>query len=103
MAKVQPRLFVEDSLGAGLNVNLGNSHAHYLKNVLRLKVAAEVSLFNGRDGEWYGKLNSIRRSRVVVDLVQMVYPQPDDVGPALMFAPVRRGPMEIMVQKVIKD
>ena len=36
---------------------------------------------------------------MVVALVQMVYPQPDEVGPALMFAPVRRGPMEIMVQK----
>ncbi len=99
MARAQPRLFVEDSLGVGLNVNLGNAHDHYLKNVLRLKVAAEVALFNGRDGEWHGKLKSIRKSGVIVNLVEMVYPQPYDVGPALMFAPVRRGPMEIMVQK----
>ena len=99
MAKPPPRLFVEDNLGESLNVNLGNTHAHYLKNVLRLKASAAVALFNGRDGEWHGTLNLIRKSRVTVNLVEMVSPQPNSVGPTLMFAPVKRVPMEIMIQK----
>ena len=99
MAKPPPRLFVEENLGASLNINLGNAHAHYLMNVLRLKASAAVALFNGRDGEWHGTLNLIRKSRVTVNLVEMVSPQPNTIGLTLMFAPVKRVPMEIMIQK----
>jgi len=99
MAKAPPRLFVEDGLVAGQTVSLGKAHAHYLKNVLRLKVAATVALFNGRDGEWHGTLHSTGKSQAIIELAEMICPQPDSFGPTLMFAPVKRGPIEIMVQK----
>src|ERR1700743_1907715 len=56
-----PRLYVTDPLGDGLRVALDGDRTHYIKNVMRRAIGAEVGLFNGRDGEWlrpcggYGK------------------------------------------------
>ncbi|MDA0655984.1 MAG: 16S rRNA (uracil(1498)-N(3))-methyltransferase [Proteobacteria bacterium] len=103
MAKSPPRLFVEEPLGADLNVGLTPAHVHYLKTVLRLKPNDVVALFNGRDGEWHGELTSRGKSEAFVALKQRMCPQDTEssvaAGPTLMFAPIKRGPMEILVQK----
>ena len=50
------RLFVEQDLAAGHDVSLSPSQAHYVANVMRRGVGDIVSLFNGRDGEWAGRI-----------------------------------------------
>jgi 16S rRNA (uracil1498-N3)-methyltransferase len=102
MAKSPPRLFVQEPLGADLRVGLTPAHVHYLKTVLRLKPNDEVALFNGSDGEWYGELTWHGKSEAFVALNQKMCPQDAEnpvAGLTLMFAPIKRGPMEILVQK----
>ena len=41
------RLFVEGELAAGQAFELAEAQAHYLRNVLRRDVGAELGLFNG--------------------------------------------------------
>ena len=50
------RLFVTSDLAPGASVELDPAQAHYLINVLRCKTGEEVLLFNGKDGEWLGRL-----------------------------------------------
>ncbi|HAA93302.1 MAG TPA: 16S rRNA (uracil(1498)-N(3))-methyltransferase [Rhodospirillaceae bacterium] len=98
MAKPPPRLFVESPLVTGETVALEKGQTHYLKNVLRLEVGATVALFNGRDGEWHGAFGiSGNAGSVVAETLQRT--QSEAAGPGLMFAPIKKGPMEIMVQK----
>jgi 16S rRNA (uracil1498-N3)-methyltransferase len=51
-----PRLFVAEEIDAGRAVALAPGQAHYLKNVMRLAPGDGVVLFNGRDGEWQGRI-----------------------------------------------
>src|ERR1700753_2405391 len=52
-----PRLYVTASLGDGQRVALDGDRTHYLKNVMRRQIGDEVGLFNGRDGEWLGRIH----------------------------------------------
>ena len=56
-----PRLFLDAPLEAGGRVALDRAGANYLLNVLRLKAATTVLVFNGRDGEWRARLGRGRR------------------------------------------
>ena len=46
------RLFVQADLTSGSEIDLPDSQAHYVNNVMRLGADALVAVFNGRDGEW---------------------------------------------------
>ncbi len=43
------RIYVDQSLAVGSKVILNKDVSHYIRNVLRLKAAATISLFNGED------------------------------------------------------
>jgi 16S rRNA (uracil1498-N3)-methyltransferase len=60
-----PRFFVETDLAAGTSVDLPASVAHHAGHVLRLRDGDVVVLFNGRGGEFEGRL-AARASRVDV-------------------------------------
>ena len=58
---VRARLYVDQALDAGRSVDLSANQSHYLNHVLRLGPGAEVALFNGKDGEWRARIETIRR------------------------------------------
>ena len=58
-----PRFFLDTELAAGTSVDLPASVAHHAAHVLRLRETDPVVLFNGRGGEYHGRLVA-RGSRV---------------------------------------
>ncbi|MDG7055853.1 MAG: 16S rRNA (uracil(1498)-N(3))-methyltransferase [Wolbachia endosymbiont of Menacanthus eurysternus] len=50
------RLYVEKALSQGVSLELSPRQSHYVCNVMRLKKNANISFFNGRDGEWLGEI-----------------------------------------------
>ncbi|MBC26179.1 MAG: 16S rRNA (uracil(1498)-N(3))-methyltransferase [Rhodospirillaceae bacterium] len=98
MTKSPPRLFVNCSLTIGSIISLQKPQIHYLKNVLRLQSGSLVFLFNGRDGEWSGSL-ATERNLISVKVEKLQRPQHDSSGPGLLFAPIKKGPMEVLSQK----
>ncbi len=54
-----PRLYVPDPLSDRLRVALDGDRTHYIKNVMRRAIGAEIGLFNGRDGEWRGHVGGV--------------------------------------------
>jgi len=97
-----PRLFVDPPLGAGAAVPLAQPQAHYLRDVLRLKPGDRVLVFNGRDGEWEGRLEAVGKRGLVLQIEGETRPQ--TAGPDLhyLFAPLKRARLDYMVQKAVE-
>ena len=94
------RLHVDADLSAGMMLDLNREHSNYLLNVLRLKEGSELLVFNGRDGEWLCELKNIGRKKASVTLTELVRTQPIQSSLMVLFAPIKVGRLEYMVQKM---
>ena len=65
-----PRFYVDTTLRAGTSVLLPEESAHHAVHVLRIHTGDEVTLFNGRGGEYAARVASIERLKVLVDLLE---------------------------------
>ena len=62
------RLYVTDKLTSGIEVELTEKQHHYLVHVMRRDLGDEIVLFNGRDGEWRGKVQILLKNscRIII-------------------------------------
>ncbi len=97
--RAKVRLHVTDDMAADGVVGLSASQAHYLRSVLRLAPGDEVALFNGRDGEWRARIDTIGKGWASLQLVVQSLPQPPEPDIWLLFAPIKRGRIDFLVQK----
>lgn len=97
--RAKVRLHVADDLASGGIVGLGASQAHYLRSVLRLGPGDEVALFNGRDGEWLARIDGVGKGWASLVLVLQSLPQTPEPDIWLLFAPIKRGRIDFLVQK----
>jgi 16S rRNA (uracil1498-N3)-methyltransferase len=97
-----PRLFVEQPLRAGAMVALAPPQAHYLKDVLRLKPGDRVLVFNGREGEWHGRLDAAGKRGLALQLETQTRPQTAGGNLHYLFAPLKRARLDYMVQKAVE-
>jgi len=93
-----PRLFVENDLGPGDEVPLSDSHAHYLRNVMRRADDAPLLLFNGRDGEWRAAL-AVRGKSASARVVERTREQTAEPDVWLCFAPIKRARIDFVAEK----
>ena len=93
------RLYVDQNLAAGQTVEGAPAQAHYLGNVMRLKPGDEVAVFNGRDGEWRARVASLRRNAAALTVEAQTRPQVEGPDLWLLFAPIKRTPLDYVVQK----
>lgn len=93
------RLVVSDDLVAGAAVTVGRDRTHYLARVLRLAVGAPVALFNGRDGEWLARIESVTKNGAMLAVESRRRAQAAEPDLWLVFAPVKRAPLDFLVQK----
>jgi 16S rRNA (uracil1498-N3)-methyltransferase len=97
-----PRFYVAEPLGAGVTLGLAVAQAHYLTHVLRLGTGAPVLVFNGRDGEWKGRLAEGSRRRPSVAVEAMTRPQTPAGDLHYLFSPLKRARLDYMVQKAVE-
>ncbi|CAM3712126.1 16S rRNA (uracil(1498)-N(3))-methyltransferase [Litorimonas haliclonae] len=93
------RLFFVGRLNAITSLSLPKDQVHYLATVLRMKEGDEVRLFNGRDGEWLGKLKALSKRKAEIALQERLrepVPMPDVT---LAFAPVKRHRTAFIFEK----
>jgi 16S rRNA (uracil1498-N3)-methyltransferase len=65
-----PRFYVDGPLRAGSTVTLSEDAAHHAVHVLRLREGEEITLFNGRGGEYAARIASMQRLKILVDILQ---------------------------------
>ncbi len=93
------RLFVEAALEAGTAVALTSGQVHYLRNVMRQAPGDRIRLFNGRDGEWEGTVETLAPSRAIVRPVARLSVQPPAPDLRLLFAPLKSERTRFVVEK----
>ena len=99
---VRARLYVDQALDAGRSVDLSANQSHYLNHVLRLGPGAEVALFNGKDGEWRARIETIRRNAGSLGVETQTRPQVTEPDLWLLFAPIKRARLDMLVQKAVE-
>ena len=93
------RLFVETPLAAGSEIAATPGQAHYLGTVMRRGADDPVRLFNGRDGEWQGRIAALRRDKATIVALSPLRPQAEEPDLWLVFALLKRDATDLVVQK----
>jgi 16S rRNA (uracil1498-N3)-methyltransferase len=94
-----PRLYVPFPLVPGAVVTLPAAQSHYLAQVMRRQVGDVVRLFDGANGEFAARLESVGRKAVVARLEAQSAPQEMVPDLWLCFAPIKRGRIDWLVEK----
>lgn len=93
------RLFVTADLAEGAGIALPKEQAHYLANVMRARTGESVALFNGRDGEWCGRIETLTKNTLVVVPENQTRPQADEPDLWLLAAPIKKDRIDLMAEK----
>lgn len=94
-----PRLHIDAPLAANGAAPLSAAQIHYLCNVLRREIGAEIRVFNARDGEFLGRLAQASKKGGAVAILEKRRSARPSPPLTLAFAPVKRTPTEYIVQK----
>lgn len=94
-----PRLYVEQPLADGAALTLDGPAANYLGAVLRLSEGAQVKLFDDSSGEWLAEITQASKKRVSLRIVQHLREREQVPDLWLLFAPVKRGRIDWLVEK----
>ncbi len=65
-----PRFFVEGSINIGQSFLLPEASGHHLARVLRREISDSIVVFNGEGGEFICSIQSIRKSKVEVKVIE---------------------------------
>ncbi len=97
------RLYWPQALSTGQQIEIGDEQAHYVRNVLRLKKAAPVVLFNGQGGEWAAQVVDVGRKKLLIAVGQHYFrdvESPLDIHLGLTL--VRAERMDWAIQKAVE-
>jgi 16S rRNA (uracil1498-N3)-methyltransferase len=94
-----PRLFVRAALYEAALVPVTAGQAHHLGTVLRRGPGDTVRLFNGTDGEWVGRIATLRRERCALEAMAQIRPQQAEPDLWLAFAPLKRDATDLVAEK----
>ena len=94
-----PRLQQQAGLAAGTWIELDRVRAHYLLDVMRRKVGDRVRLFNAEDGEWLASISDAGRKKCQLRVEKQLRKPVQENGPTLLFAPIKRSRLELLVEK----
>ncbi|TWD51127.1 16S rRNA (uracil1498-N3)-methyltransferase [Agrobacterium vitis] len=96
------RLHVHADLSQNIAIEATPEQFNYLANVLRMTDGTNVLLFNGRDGEWQASLSFPTRKRILLTPFEQARPQPAPSDLVFLFAPLKVGRMDYLVQKAVE-
>jgi 16S rRNA (uracil1498-N3)-methyltransferase len=94
-----PRLFVDQSLGDGVELRLDGAPANYLANVMRLKAGDPVRLFDDRTGEWLAEVRETAKRWIALAITGQLRARESVPDLWLLFAPVKKAPLDWLVEK----
>lgn len=96
------RLYTMADLATGADVAATDDQYHYLAHVLRAEPGLEILLFNGRHGEFRARIDFPTRKRILLHVMDQTRPQPPQPDLVYLFAPLKVGRMDYLVQKAVE-
>ena len=65
------RVYLDSLLELNSVISLPKETAHYLSNVLRLRIDDELLVFNSQQGEFLAKVNAVVKRAVDIELIEL--------------------------------
>lgn len=96
---MQIRLFVQTPLAVGQTVSLTEGQAHYLRDVLRAEIGAELYVFDGENGEFSAVLSRLSKKAAEIQICRQLREQPPRAEIVLYFSPLKRDCTDWVVEK----
>ena len=93
------RLHVAAALSEGASIAATPAHVHYLATVMRRGPGDQVLLFNGQDGEFRARIETIGRGLARLRIERQTRPQTAEPDLWLAFALLKRDATDLVVQK----
>lgn len=93
------RLHVAAALAEGETIAVTAAQAHYLAHVMRRGPGDMLRLFNGRDGEFAARIETVRRERATLRVEHRTHAQIQGPDLWLAFALLKRDATDLVVQK----
>ncbi|MEM1133864.1 MAG: 16S rRNA (uracil(1498)-N(3))-methyltransferase [Pseudomonadota bacterium] len=98
--KSLPRLYVADrELSVGNEMVLDDKHGHYLANVMRLGVDAQVMLFDNDTGEYLASITEAKKGAVTVIIEEWTRERESVPDLWLCAAPIKKERWHFMAEK----
>lgn len=98
-----PRLFTTHPLSDKGVIPLESGQAHYLHTVLRRKEGDLIRLFDGKNGEWLGTLENLRKKTGEITLKEQLVAQPENNQRIhLLFCPIKKHRMDWLIEKAVE-
>jgi 16S rRNA (uracil1498-N3)-methyltransferase len=98
-----PRFYVDAALRAGGSCALPEDTAHHAIHVLRLQAGDAVAVFNGRGGEYAGRIASIQKLKIGVDLLEHLAIERESPLQVVLVQGVSSGErMEFTIRKAVE-
>ncbi|MDK2760433.1 MAG: 16S rRNA (uracil(1498)-N(3))-methyltransferase [Sphingopyxis sp.] len=94
-----PRLFVDLPLGPDAAPTIDGSAAHYLLNVMRLKVGDPILLFDNRSGEWLAVIADAAKRSLTLRIERQTRAMETVPDLWLCFAPVKKARLDWIIEK----
>ncbi|UVO54954.1 16S rRNA (uracil(1498)-N(3))-methyltransferase [Sphingomonas sp. SUN039] len=93
------RLFVETPLSQGAVLTIGGPQAHYLLNVMRMKVGTVLKLFDDATGEWAAEVVATAKRDITLAVTTLLRPREPVPDLWLGAAPIRRARFDFLAEK----
>ena len=97
--KSTPRLFVDQRLSAGGDVQIDSGAAHYLLGVMRLKEGAPVKLFDDRTGEYLAHIAQAGKRDLTLTIGDQLRPREEVPDLWLCQALVKKDRLDWIAEK----
>ena len=94
-----PRLYIEDSLTAGAQIELPREATHYLTKVIRKTEGDSVRVFNGVSGEWRAVIATGSKKSAQLRVEEQLRDPAPAPDVTLLFAPVRKHRTAFIIEK----
>lgn len=93
------RIYTDQELKVAAIILIDGNQGHHLVNVLRMKMAEYITIFNGRDGEWLAEFTKISKGRAQVTVREKLVEQSSEPDLWYLFAPIKKARIDYMMQK----
>ncbi len=93
------RLFVDTPLSQDATLTIGGPQAHYLLNVMRMKVGTVLKLFDDMTGEWAAKVVATAKRDITLSVSTHLRPREPVPDLWLGAAPIRRARFDFLAEK----
>ena len=92
------RLYFSDKIKSELVSHLAKDQTHYVKDVMRLQIGGNLSVFNSL-GEWNAVLESYEKDGARIKVLEKTKDQENEKNIWLAFSPIKQNSLNFIIQK----